>query len=268
MSIFTLPIHSIDDTRIYVSSSQETPDRQLTMICHTIDTTFLGNTFIIPVPHPHTVKIHHLDNGASRDFLNALGNAFDRGRYAPRVTPPFFTADHAKPRGHYRVKFIGTKEEFQDYTNEYQVAHPQLVAQLLSHYYERHWGFLVVEIQEGYYEYEPLVYSHLMRDKLFFLPTLHHYPETIRDQDIPEESSRWDHTLFINGSYHEDDPKFQEVNPMRLNRIPWGVLPKGFQQAFRHLVMKKIRGHRPNFDTTAASRIHDEIEGGRLGVDK
>ena len=270
MSIFTLPVHSVENTRIYISSSQRTPDRQLTMISQTIETMIGDIVSILPVPHPHSVQVHRLERGTGREFLDELEKGFDQGRYVSRVTPSVFASqreDPRIPRGEYNVLFVGTKEEFQDYNTEHEVAHPHLVAQLASLYKERYWGFLVVSIQEGYCAYDPLVYSHQMEGPRFFVPTLHHYPETIRDQTIQEESTRWDHTLFLNGTYSEDDSRFQEINPMRLNRIPWGVLPKGFGYALRHLVMKKMRGYGQNLDMTAESRIHADQEG-RLRIDE
>lgn len=271
MSIFTLPVHSVENTRIYASSSEGQPDRQLTVISHTIETIFEHNTCIIPVPHPHSVELHRSEPGTGLDFLEQLENAFDRGRHSPRVTPPFFSPERMGrrlPRGEYHMVFVGTKQEFQEFNSEHQIAHPDLCSQLLSLYRENYWGFLVATIQEGYYEYEPLVYTHKMVGTRLFLPTLHHYPETMKDQVIQEESDRWNHTLFLNGTYRQDDPQFQEVNPMRLNRIPWGVLPNGFQYALRDLVMKKINRYGPNVDTTADSRIQEAMEGRRLWIDE
>ena len=246
MGYFSAPVNRISDTRIYVSHSPDQRDEQIVLYSNVIDNDMPDNFMILPVPFPETVRLYPHRHGSL--FLDSLEDCFApfderrrRFRHSPPVTPPY-----ENDQANYRVEEIVPMQEFlrSNLYNDYLPAH--VMNEMREIYHEPFWGVMLVRIPTGNYRYNPLIYTHRMIPHQMFAPTFQFIPRTTLHQRIPDEI-HWDHKLFINGTnrtQHQD----QEVNAGLLRHVPWDILPRPFQGALRHLILRRLLGRGMNRD--------------------
>jgi hypothetical protein len=254
MGIFTVPVHT-RNTRIYVSASQQIPNVQLTLFKNEVRCHFDEGFLILPVPYPHSVRFYHppphpMTSIPYLEFLNEVEGAFDfrEHRASYNRVPPLPSRHNL---GQYEIVNVIDSIEHLCEMNDYLGMLPsQTLNELAEIYSESYWGFIILRVLEGEFVYEPLCYSHRMiRDELF-VPALTHIPRNLHDAHIQEESNLFDDRYFINGTELHLHPNRNiiEVNPTRMNRIPWRVLPTAFQSPLRYFLSETRRGPNTNRD--------------------
>lgn len=254
MGIFTVPVQT-RNTRIYVSASEQIPNVQLTLFKNEVRCHFDEGLLILPVPYAHTVRFHHppphpITNIPYLEFLNEVEGAFDfrEHRASYNQVPPLPSRHQL---GQYEIIDVVDSINHLREMNVYQRILPsQTLDELAEIYSEPYWGFIILRVLEGDFVYEPLCYSHQMIRGELFVPALTHIPRSIHDTHIPEETNQFDDRYFINGA---DMPRhlnrtILEVNPTRMNRIPWRILPSAFQSPLRYFLSETRRGPNANRD--------------------
>ena len=254
MGIFTVPVRSVRNTRIYVSPSDQLPNVQLTLYKNEVENDFPGGFMILPVPYPHSVRFHHPHphpptSSPYLNFLDEVEQAFDPREQNHRRSPirPSDTRNHL---ANYQVEIIDSINELRRLNDVELLLHPETLEELAELYSEPYWGFLLCKLSQGSYIYEPLCYSHRMMNEKLFVPSLLFQPRTFRDIHIPEESNRFDDRYFINGTALPEFPSrtLVEINSYRINRIPWRVLPQAFQECMLRFLCETRRGVHQNRD--------------------
>ena len=255
MGIFTVPLSTLQNTRIYVSATDEIPDRQLTLYTNHIGTRHDGGFMILPVPYPSSVRFHTPQTlRASEEyfhFLDKVDQAFDdfeRYRQSVRHRDP-----HGPRLAAYQVEVIDSIEDLIEFNNREHILHGTTMDELAELYSARHWGFILCKIHEGEYLYEPLCYSHRTLREQLYVPSLTYNPRGFNDVHIRNQYDRFDDTYYINGALVETDDHYydhrvREVNPQKISSIPWNYLPNGFQKCLRMFLKMRLVGSHPNID--------------------
>ncbi len=254
MGIFTVPVQSVRNTRIYVSPSDQIPNVQLTLYKNEVNLDLPDGFMILPVPHPQSVRFHHspvhpVNSSPYLDFLDHVEQAFD-GREQLRRRSPIRPSDDPRRLASYEVEVINSINNLRELNEAEMLLHPETLEQLADMYPEPYWGFLLCKLLQGNYIYEPLCYSHRMIGENLFVPSLLFQPRTFRDIHIPEESNRFDDRYFINGTTFPEFPNrnLAEVISSRIHSIPWRVLPNGFQTCMINFLCETRRGLHMNHD--------------------
>ncbi len=254
MPIFTVPVDSVRNTRIYASASESQPNIQLTIFKNDVDCHYGGCHMILPVPYPRTVRFHpppvHPPNVSPYlNFLERVEQAFDsseRDRFRP--TPPRF---YPNAIGRYEVvEVLDSIRELRELNRREVILHQDTLDELADIYYQPHWGFILIKILEGDFDYEPICYSHRMLFDQLYVPSMTHQPRNFQDFHIPEEFDRFDDRYFFNGcsSPHIQSRRIQEVNHSRIHTIPWQTLPRDFGRCIPLFLSETRRGFHSNRD--------------------
>lgn len=253
MGIFTVPLYTLQNTRIYVSARDDVPNRQLTLYTNHVGTDFDDGYMILPVPYPQTIRFHSPHILRRQEdyfhFLGAVDSAFnDHERYRS-VFRPGVVSEPSRVAA-YEVEVIDSIEDLMDLNDHRQFLHETTMDELAQIYSARHWGFLLCKLQQGEYIYEPLCYSHQSLAEHLYVPSLTYNPYGLNDVHIPEEYTRFDDKYFINGTLLEEHQQYrvQEVNSQKISTIPWQILPSSFQRCLRMFVKMRVTGRSENID--------------------
>lgn len=185
----------VTNTEILVSPNFDNT-RQLTVYANKVQTQFVNNAMILPVPYPRTVKLHDLSQ--YRDIFEDCSKCFS----SPLMRQSFANSvlnDSMKSRnilevyrcGSYQVSVVPSHNDFDLLNRNYFQLNP-LVGSILKKYYNSNFGFIVCKLREGSEEkYHPLAYSHqIYKNNLMFVPTRHHH------SDYEEKRSHYDHNIY------------------------------------------------------------------------
>lgn len=248
MGIFTAPVISVRNTRIYVSPSTMS-ETQVTLYSNRVNTIHQDSYMILPVPYPETVRFHRAPIPSNYlEFLDRVEEGFmDEEHLQNRRRPPHHPNEYHEQ---YHVTVLHNIDELVEFNErEEGILSNTTLSELADIYQEPEWGFLLCRLAAGDHLYQPLCYSHRLFHHRLFVPGLIYQPINFRDVHIPEETDRYHDKYFINGSEVDgNDQRSFEINRNAIYRIPWNILPQGFQQYIPLLMGRFKRGLNPNCD--------------------
>lgn len=234
MCIILETVRSVSKTRIYTTVN-EANTHQILVYQNTVDTQD-GNTMILPVPKPGSVKFVNLERYPN--FFDDCEKCFkeERNMYSASYSCSLRSSTPQEPLpvfhvGSYQVSIAPSVHELHRADSRIFQLDPALET-LLQDKYESHFGFLLCRLRPGSHTYHPLAYVHEKDPcRLLFVPTLHYHSHTKQTPGhMNTTDADWDHRIYSTAtdldSTWEDKMYCDTTQP-----IKWQYLPKEFHNA-------------------------------------
>jgi hypothetical protein len=219
MCIINYPAE-VTNTEILVSPNRDSK-RQLVVYANKVQTTHQGNAMILPVPNPHTVKLHDLSQ-YSDIFKDCARSFVDESQMMRSLyTNSSFGVSkgitlEVHQCGSYNVSIVPSVNDFHRIDATQFQLNPA-VGQILSQYYHNNFGFIVCKLRTGTSEtYHPIGYSHQMiKPHTLFVPTRHHHGHEA------EVISHYDHNIYsINTKSLAGNAEWTHTFEVNTDKIP------------------------------------------------